>query len=217
MAFFIDTLFDPPTLDALTDALANDALFEDGAATAAGSAKAVKSNLQARKEDGVVKHAAEMVKEILESNTDFQAAALPARFARILFSRYSPGMSYGTHVDAAFIDGVRTDLSFTLFLSDPEEYRGGELVIKRNDGDETVKLPRGALYLYPSDSLHFVAPVEEGVRLAAVGWVQSRVRSEEHRAVLFDLARALRLAEDGDLRLTLLRARNSLLRLWAEG
>lgn len=220
MAFFIDTIFAAPTIDAIRDALAQEGLFEDGAKTASGAAKAVKSNLQARKGDAVVKRASDMVRETLEQNSDFQAAALPAKFARITFSRYTAGMSYGTHVDNAFINGVRTDLSFTLFLSDPDSYRGGELIIKRHDGDEAVKLPSGALYLYPSDTLHSVAPVEEGERLAAVGWVQSRVRLEEHRAVLFDLDRTLRQlpkTEDAEpLRLNLLRVRNSLLRLWAD-
>ncbi|MEM6369318.1 MAG: Fe2+-dependent dioxygenase [Myxococcota bacterium] len=220
MAYFIEDVLDLPTVEALTEALADEALYEDGAKTAAGSARAVKSNLQARPSEGVVRRAKQMVERALDANADFQAAALPARLSRLAFSRYTPGMRYGPHVDDAFIAGVRTDLSFTLFLSDPDGYEGGELVVQRHDGDEAVKLPPGSLYLYPSHSLHHVAPVERGVRLAAVGWVQSRVRAEEQRAVLFDLLRVLRQLPQSDesreTRLTLLRARNSLLRLWAD-
>ncbi|MEO1335249.1 MAG: Fe2+-dependent dioxygenase, partial [Myxococcota bacterium] len=161
-----------------------------------------------------------LLEKALLKNADFKAVALPEKIVRLSFSRYTEGMRYGAHVDDAFIGGRRTDLSFTLFLSEPESYGGGELVIQRYDGDEQIKLPKGSLYLYPSDSLHYVAPVEFGTRLAAVGWVHSRVRMDEQRAVLFDLDRALRRLprndETHDIRLTLLRARNSLLRMWAD-
>lgn len=220
MAFFIDNLLDPPTVDALVDTLEHEHLYEDGARTAAGSARAVKNNQQARPAEGVVQAALEIIEAALAKNPDFQAAAWPRKLARLSFNRYVPGMAYGAHVDDPFIRGLRTDLSFTLFLSDPEAYEGGELVVQRHDGDESVKLPRGSLYLYPSHSLHYVAPVEKGVRLAAVGWIQSRIRNDEHRAVLFDLYRVLEGLPKGEagreLRLTLLRARNHVLRLWAD-
>ncbi|MEO1232488.1 MAG: Fe2+-dependent dioxygenase, partial [Myxococcota bacterium] len=191
MAFFIDNLLDPPTVNALVDTLADERLFEDGARTAAGAARAVKSNQQARSGDEVIRVAREIVEGALDKHAGFQAAAWPGKLARLSFSRYAPGMAYGPHVDDPFIHGLRTDLSFTLFLSDPESYEGGELVVQRHDGDEAVKLPSGSLYLYPSHSLHYVAPVAKGVRLAAVGWIQSRVRSQEHRAILFDLHQVL--------------------------
>ena len=220
MAFFIDNVVDRPTVDAIEETLQDEHLFEDGAKTAAGAAKAVKNNQQARPETDVIQGARKLLEKALLASSDFKSAAIPAKIVRLTFSRYAPGMRYGAHVDDAFINGSRTDLSFTLFLSAPESYAGGELVIKRNDGDEQVKLPKGALYLYPSNSLHYVAPVERGVRLAAVGWVRSRVRLDEHRAILFDLHQALkglpRTDENHEIRLTLLRARNSLLRLWAD-
>ena len=129
-------------------------------------------------------------------------------------------MQYGRHVDEAYIQGIRTDLSFTLFLNEPSSYEGGELVISRPDGDEEMKAQKGALYLYPSSSVHYVKPVTKGVRLVAVGWVQSRVRLDEKREILFDLSKALKQlpseAPDNELKLLLLRTRNHLLRLWGE-
>ncbi|MEO1302117.1 MAG: Fe2+-dependent dioxygenase [Myxococcota bacterium] len=220
MAFFIDDVLDRPTFEAIAETLRDERLFEDGRSTARGVAKSVKNNEQARSSDGVIRAALEMIEKALWSNADFQAAAIPEKIARITLSRYTEGMRYGEHVDEAFISGVRTDLSFTLFLSDPESYVGGELVIRRHDGDESVKLPSASLYLYPSNSLHSVSTVESGIRLAAVGWVRSRVRSDEQRAVLYDLHQALRQLPRDDatqgLRLNLLRARNSLLRMWAD-
>ena len=219
MAFFIDNILEPTAVEALVDALSDDRLFEDGAKTAAGAARAVKRNQQADPTSKTVQGARELVERALLKNPEVQAAAIPLKIARLSFSRYEAGMAYGPHVDEAFINGARTDLSFTLFLSDPESYEGGALVVQRYDGDDEVKLPCGSLYLYSSDHLHHVAPVSRGIRLAAVGWVESRVRSEEQRAILFDLHQALKQVGRGEeaheLRLTLLRARNSLLRRWA--
>ena len=147
-------------------------------------------------------------------------AALPQKFAKILISRYTPGMHYGAHIDDPVIAGTRTDLSFTLFLSDPESYQGGELILKKHDGDELVKLQKGALCLYPSTSLHHVAEVTSGTRLAAVGWVQSRVRLGDQREILFDLQKALNdipdTPENHPARLSLLKAKSNLMRLWVD-
>ena len=220
MAFFIDNVLDVHALNSIVEVLQDDQLFEDGGKTAGGAARAVKHNQQARPVVDAVRGARTLVEDALMAHSDFKSAAIPAKIVRLTFNRYVAGMQYGAHVDDAFINGVRTDLSFTLFLSAPDAYEGGELVVQRHDGDEQVKLPKGSLYLYPSHSLHYVAPVEDGVRLAAVGWVKSRVRAEEHRAILFDLHQALRQlpsgAEAQAIRLKLLRARNSLLRLWAD-
>jgi PKHD-type hydroxylase len=129
------------------------------------------------------------VEQALLHHEVFVAAARPKRLVRLLISRYEPGMTYGTHVDDALMDGVRPDLSFTLFLSDPATYEGGALVIEDTYGERMVKLPAGELILYPSTTLHRVDPVTSGVRLAAVGWVRSYVRDPEHREILFDLRR----------------------------
>ncbi|MEM7675104.1 MAG: Fe2+-dependent dioxygenase [Myxococcota bacterium] len=220
MAFFIDDVLDTHMLDTIVEALQDERLFEDGASTAGGAARAVKNNEQARPTEDIVRGATKLLKKALLKNSDFKATALPKEIIRLSFSRYIKGMQYGAHVDDAFIGGLRTDLSFTLFLSEPDSYGGGELVIQRYDGDEKIKLPKGSLYLYPSDTLHRVAPVEFGTRLAAVGWVHSRVRADEQRTVLFDLDRALRKlprnTETHETRLILLRSRNSLLRMWAD-
>lgn len=125
----------------------------------------------------------------------FQTVALPKQVSPIRFSRYEQGMSYGTHVDNAFMGEdrrLRSDLSLTLFLSNPDTYQGGELVIESAQGEQSFKLPAGAMILYPSTTLHRVETVMEGVRLAAVGWVQSLVRDSNAREVLFDLETARR-------------------------
>lgn len=220
MMLYIDNLLDQPTLDALCDSLNDDSLFEDGKKTAGRTAKKVKNNLQGRGDQPAIKGARSILEKSLKKHPVFNAAALPKQFAKIMFNRYSDGMQYGTHIDEPFIGGVRTDLSFTLFLSDPESYDGGELVLCHHDGDEDIKLPKGTLVLYPSTTLHHINPVTRGKRLAAVGWLQSRVQLSEQRAVLFDLFHALAQLPDTtdnqNARLSLLKARANLMRLWAQ-
>jgi PKHD-type hydroxylase len=109
-----------------------------------------------------------------------------------MFSRYEGGMHYGSHVDDALMQGMRTDVSFTLFLSEPESYDGGELVIESASGEDAVKLDAGSLLAYPSTTLHHVAAVTRGVRLAAVGWARSFIRDGAQRELLFDLDTARR-------------------------
>lgn len=220
MALFIDDIIDIHTLNAITEVLDDKQLFENGKRTASGSAKSVKNNMQALN-SGSVSGALKLLEKALLENSALRNAAIPETFVKIMFNRYDSGMSYGAHVDEAFIAGARTDLSFTLFLSDPNSYEGGELVIKRDDGDEQVKLPKGSLYLYPSNTIHYVAPVTSGSRLSAVGWIQSKVRLQEQRQVLFDLSTALNALPSGstaehDTRLTLQNVRNNLLRMWAD-
>lgn len=220
MAIILENVLDVHSIDAITDALADDALFQDGSSTAGKTARRVKQNLQADPRASTVKGATKLVEKKLLAHRLFKQAALPVRFAKIMFNRYDPGMNYGAHIDDAIINKTRTDLSFTLFLSAPESYTGGELVLRRPDGDDTVKLPSGALYLYPAYSLHYVAPVTEGRRLAAVGWVQSRVRLAEHREILFDLYSALQQLPDNPdnrpARLQIIKAQNHIMRLWAD-
>lgn len=172
-----------------------------------------------------VKGALAKIEKALRAHPVFCSAARPRAITKLLVSRYESGMTYGRHVDDALMGGRRSDLSFTLFLSEPESYEGGELVIERSEGERGVKLPAGQLVLYPSRTLHRVEPVRAGVRLAAVGWIESQVRSGEQREILFDLDRSIELlrgagAEGGaaqeealDL---LLKTRSNLLRDWIE-
>jgi PKHD-type hydroxylase len=149
-----------------------------------------------------------------------ERAARPKAIVRLLISRYEPGMAYGTHVDDALMGGMRTDLSFTLFLCEPESYEGGALVMDDAYGEREVRLPAGELILYASTALHRVEPVTSGVRLAAVGWVRSFVRDSSRREVLFDLETALRgvheTAGKTPLFDLLAKTRTNLLRMWAE-
>lgn len=149
-----------------------------------------------------------------------QAAARPKAIIRLLLSRYDEGMHYGNHVDDAMMDGQRTDLSFTVFLSDPESYDGGELVVDEPATERPFKLAAGAMLLYPSNTLHQVMPVTRGQRLVLVGWIRSLIREPAQRELLFDLERSiaqLRNAPDqtGALAL-LLKSRSNLLRMWAD-
>lgn len=220
MQIILDNILDIHRLNAIIESLADDSLFEDGGKTAGRTAKKVKANLQARSDAVETKGAAAMVEKALMAHPVFSAAAIPSRIAKIMFSRYEPDMVYGSHVDDPVIAGTRTDLSFTLFLSDPDSYQGGELVLHKYDGDEMIKLPAGSLVLYPSTSLHSVATVREGQRIAAVGWVRSRVRLAEQREILFDLHNALANLADNEenqvTRLSLLKAKYNLMRQWLD-
>lgn len=217
--FRIADAIDSALLTTLRAALEDEDLFESGRKTAGWSAGPVKNNLQARA--GTRTHAlgAEL-ERALRNHVLFAAAARPQSFVRILFSRYSEGMAYGAHVDDPIMGGKRTDLSFTLFLSDPDGYEGGELVIADTEGDTEIKLEAGSLVLYPTTVLHRVAPVTAGVRLAAVGWVRSLVRRQDQRDILFDLEFSARevFETQGKTPLfdRLAKAKANLLRLWAE-
>ncbi|MBF9234267.1 Fe2+-dependent dioxygenase [Microvirga alba] len=193
--------------------------FEDGRASAGWSAKLVKDNEQAREGAALSLLRERVTKAILE-NEVFSLAVRPKALTPLIFSRYGQGKHYGTHVDNPIMDGIRTDVSFTLFLADPETYDGGELVIETMAGEEEVKLPAGHLVAYASTTLHRVAPVTRGERLVAVGWAQSYVRDGAKRELLFDLETARRnlFAQSGktpefDL---LAKTGANLFRMWAE-
>lgn len=196
------------------------ARFVDGKATAGWHARLVKDNRQADAGDRSIDGLRALLKERLLAHPLFQLAARPKALSPLLLSRYEPGMAYGRHVDDALIGGQRSDVSFTLFLSEPESYEGGELVIEGSGGEQAIRLPAGALVCYPSTTLHRVEPVRRGVRLAAVGWARSFIRSAEQREILFDLDTARRdlfqregKSEAFDL---LSKSAANLLRLWAE-
>ena len=203
----------------ICEALAADtASFTSGKATAGWYAKDVKHNDQSTGSAAIA--AMEKVKAALLAHGVFMSAARPKSFVKTLVSRYRSGMHYGTHVDDALMGGIRTDMSFTLFLADPAAYEGGELVIEGHDGETEVKLAPGSLVLYPTTSLHHVAEVTTGERLAIVGWVRSYIRSAEQRETLFELDQAVIMlkAQNAERPLlnNIIKVRNTLTRMWAE-
>lgn len=219
MILQIAELLDAGMLDALRETLSDKDVWIDGRATAAGRARAMKHNQQAAP-GGKAAPALALIERAILENEIFKSAAQPAALARLILNRYGEGMGYGAHVDAPFIDGVRTDLSFTLFLSDPTAYDGGALIIDSAGAEDAIKPPAGTLALYPSGFVHRVEPVTRGERLAAVGWVKSRIRSAEHRALAFEMDRiGADLAAGGatdELRDRLQNLRNNLLRAFAD-
>ncbi len=190
MILCIADLLDADGLKTVRDAVAA-GNFADGAATAGWSARLVKNNEQMR-QGPAAQAAQKRVLDALSANPVFTAAVLPQRIAPPLISRYGKGMGYGTHVDNPLMNGLRTDVSVTVFLSDPADYDGGELVIETMSGEGSYKLEAGAAVIYPSTTLHRVTEVKRGTREVAVTWVQSLVRSAERRELLFDLERAIR-------------------------
>lgn len=196
--------------------------FVDGRLTAGWHARTVKENRQLAVGE-VATEARDRVRAALDRNAIFSTAVLPARFGPLVFSRYEAGMGYGPHVDDALMGGaepLRSDVSFTLFLSAPEDYEGGALVIETTGGEHSYKLPAGSLIAYPSTTLHRVDPVRAGVRQVAVGWVQSRIRSPERREILFDLDTARRAVFERDGKSSvfdlLAKSYANLVRRWAE-
>lgn len=196
------------------------ARFADGRATAGPDARRVKSNEQVGHDDASLAGMQDRVSAALRAHRLFNAAARPRTIRPPLFSRYVPGMEYGTHMDDALMGGMRTDLSLTVFLSDPGAYEGGELVIESAAGEQGVKLPAGCGVLYPTGALHRVAPVTGGERLAAVTWVRSLVRDPGAREILFDLDNARHVLGEqvGSTpgMLLLAKVQGNLLRRWVE-
>jgi PKHD-type hydroxylase len=194
------------------------AVFEPGSKTAGAHARAVKSNEQA--EPAAVEGLLKKIGATLMAHPVFKAAAQPKTLVRMMVSRYRPGMHYGTHVDDAVMQGLRTDLSFTLFLADPDTYSGGELLIEENDGERSFKLAAGDLILYPTTTLHQVAAVGEGERLAVVGWVRSYLRESSERELLFDLENVIASLRQSSVDRAILdrlyKIRGNLLRKWVE-
>ncbi|MDX1609585.1 MAG: Fe2+-dependent dioxygenase [Halofilum sp. (in: g-proteobacteria)] len=223
MILCIGEVLDAGTLERVQKGLGQ-VEFRDGRETAGWHARTVKRNTQASGRDARVAELRQTVDDALARHALFQMAARPRRTTPALFSRYEPGMEYGAHVDDAVMSGasgpLRTDLSFTLFLSDPDSYDGGELVTDSTAGEQTYKLPAGALVLYPSSTLHRVNPVTRGQRLAAVGWVQSQVRDPARREILFDLDTTRRQIFDRQGKTaefdSISKSLANLLRMWAE-
>jgi PKHD-type hydroxylase len=198
----------------------------DGRVTAGHQSALAKDNMQLPEGSPPARELGAMVLAALEQNALFISAALPARVFPPLFNRYQGGQAFGTHVDNAIrpVSGtaqrMRTDLSATLFLASPEEYDGGELVVEDTYGTHNIKLPAGHLILYPATSLHHVRPVIRGARLASFFWIQSMIRDDGERTLLFDLDVAIqRLNHDGPghpSAVQLTGVYHNLLRRWAD-
>ncbi|HVX66492.1 MAG TPA: Fe2+-dependent dioxygenase [Bryobacteraceae bacterium] len=198
----------------------------DGRVTAGHQSTRCKDNLQLPEGHPAAQQVGQMILNALGSNALFISAALPARVFPPLFNRYQGGQSFGTHVDNAIrqVTGtahrIRTDLSATLFFSGPEEYDGGELIVEDTYGTHSVKLPAGHMIVYPATSLHHVQPVTRGMRLASFFWIQSMVRDDGERTLLFDLDLAIQrvIAERADhpSAVPLTGVYHNLLRRWAD-
>ncbi|MEO8430822.1 MAG: Fe2+-dependent dioxygenase [Acidobacteriota bacterium] len=198
----------------------------DGRATAGHQSARAKMNRQLRESDPRAVQLGEMILDRLGGNALFISAALPQRVFPPLFNRYEAGENFGTHIDNAIrqVQGtshrIRTDLAATLFLTGPDEYEGGELVIEDTFGTHSVKLPAGDMVLYPASSRHYVRPVARGSRIASFFWVQSMVRDDGERALLFDLDLAVqqihRERDDHPAAVALTGVYHNLLRRWAD-
>jgi len=215
-------VLDATRLAAVREHLAG-ARFADGAGTAGWHARGVKHNDQAVGADPATRAAAALVGEALRAQPVFAAGVLPLRMLPALFSRYGSGQGYGAHIDDALMGDdppLRTDVAVTLFLSAPEDYAGGELVLESTAGEQAFKLAAGDAVAYPATSLHRVAPVTAGVRLAAVTWAQSLVRDAARREVLLDLDTARRDVFAGEGKGAtfdrLAKSYANLLRMWTE-
>ena len=219
MHIAIANVLSPEETSAVRDALER-ARFIEGQATAGFAARTVKNNRQAAGDDRSLETIRKLVAERILGNELFCLAARPKALSPLLLSRYEPGMEYGSHVDDALMGGMRSDVSFTLFLSDAASYDGGELIIESAGGEEAFRLDAGSLIAYPATSLHRVGAVTRGARLAAVGWARSFVRDPAQRELLFDLDTARRqlFAREGkstefDL---ISKSFANLLRMWAD-
>lgn len=225
MMFHLQHVLDPDQL-ARCQSLLAEAEWADGRVTAGTQAATAKNNLQLPEDSPHAQALRDIVLEALSRSALFFTAALPKRIYPPLFNRYGDtANSFGNHVDNAIrthpasAQHVRTDLSFTLFLNQPEDYEGGELVIEDGFGGRPVKLPAGDLILYPSYSVHRVEPVTRGARLACFSWLESMVREPQQRELLHEMDMAIlalrqeRGETDTAVRLT--SCYHNLLRMWA--
>ncbi|HSX23250.1 MAG TPA: Fe2+-dependent dioxygenase [Gaiellaceae bacterium] len=223
MLTIIEDVIDAATIQKLRGWMA-EATFEDGRATAGGNAAKVKRNEQVsddpKNRDPRLEEMQDLLFDALYDNDLFVAAAEPKIIHPPLFSRYTPGMAYGTHMDNALMGEMRIDLALTLFLSDPADYDGGALVAEFPTGTREVKLPAGSAVLYPATTLHRVAEVTRGVRLAGVTWIRSYVRDAGKREILLDLRNAQhrlssQIGKTAEIDL-LSKCHTNLLRRWVE-
>jgi PKHD-type hydroxylase len=194
--------------------------FEDGRATAGAFARELKNNLQVKRDAEAATKCAPLILAALKRNATFYNLALPHRIHGPIFNRYDVGMTYGSHVDNALMgDDIRSDVSATLFLSAPDTYDGGELILQEHQSERRIKLPPGAMVVYASTNVHRVEPVRRGSRIAAIFWIQSLVREESRREILYDLSvimNGLRDRLDTAENAAIAAVYSNLMRQWAE-
>ncbi len=207
--------------------LMDQAEWVDGNVTSGHQSVLAKNNMQLPEESEVARSIGEFIQDALGMNLLFISAALPLKVFPPLFNRYESGQAFGTHVDNAIrqLRGthfrIRSDLSATLFLSEPEDYDGGVLTIEDIYGTQEIKLPAGSMVLYPASSLHHVTPVTRGARVSSFFWIQSMVRNDAHRTLLFQLDSAIqkltaeRGGKDPEV-ISLTGIYHNLLRMWAD-
>jgi PKHD-type hydroxylase len=202
-----------------------DEAWVDGRVTAGAQSALAKNNLQVPQDASAARELGELILSALGRHPQFVSAALPLKVFPPLFNRYDAGMGFGAHVDNAIrfagAQRYRTDVSATLFLSEPDDYDGGELVVEDAYGEHAVKLPAGDMILYPASSLHRVDAVTRGSRWAAFFWAQSMVRADGQRSLLYDLDGAIqaagaKLGQGDPAVISLTGAYNNLLRMWSE-
>jgi len=221
MDYLIHTLLEASECKRLAERLSSDKMsWEEGKKTAGSHAAKVKKNLQLNKGSKIALESSKEVIELITGDQLLKSFCLPRSLHGLMFSLTSSGDGYGAHVDNAYMSTGRSDLSFTLFLTDPKHYEGGELCIQTLQGDKEIKLSQGQIVIYPSTSIHSVKTVTKGERLACIGWIQSYISSNEDRDILFGIdagARGL-LAEHGQsAQLDLIfQAYNNLLRLMGD-
>lgn len=227
MLLHLKKILTPEELAQARALLASGATWIDGRSSAGAQAVARKNNEQLAQDSAEAAQLRELVLSALQRDPLFFSAALPRKIFNPLFNRYGGESShYGAHIDGAVLHSrhpaqwVRTDLSCTLFLADPDEYDGGELVVHEPQGERRFKLPAGDLLLYPGTTLHEVTPVTRGARLASFFWVESMVRGGEQRRLLFEMDMALlqlrgRAGDDAAL-VQLTGTYHNLLRMWAD-
>lgn len=198
--------------------------FVDGKETAGQRNQRIKRNEQIPSAWEGREQIKKLVLDALYRNVSFRHAALPQQIIGPTVSRYRPGMHYGMHVDDALMGPpdhlYRSDVSFTVFINEPQEYEGGELFINSPFGPQQIKLPAGSAIVYPSSTLHEVRPVTQGERLVVIGWVQSHVRDERQRMVLADIAligeRLAKVAPNDTITDLAFRCHVNLLRMWSD-
>lgn len=225
MLLRIPNVLNPEELAKLQDLMAK-ANWVDGKVTAGTQSAQVKRNMQLPEESEFAETSRKIVLHALSRNALFFSAALPKKIYPPLFNQYREGMDFGAHIDNAVrthaLTGnhVRTDISSTLFISPPESYEGGELVIEDTYGVQSVKLPAGDMVLYPGTSLHHVRPVSKGARIACFFWTQSMIRDDAQRTLLFDMDAAISTLrqEHGDSAAVIRLTGNyhNLIRMWAD-
>jgi PKHD-type hydroxylase len=226
MLVCIPNVLDAPQLVSLRERLDRANAWVDGRVTAGYQGAPVKFNQQIDERSDVALACQRIIVPALESNPLFISAVLPNSIYPPMFNRYSDGMTFGAHVDGSVRlhprDGrkLRTDVSATLFLSNPDEYDGGELQIEDTYGRHSVKLPAGDMVVYPASSLHQVAPITRGVRVGCFFWIQSLIRDDVQRGLLYDMDGAIQRLNQSDAdevaRRTLIGCYHNLVRQWSE-